>query len=126
MSSRTRLDALASCNCTHLRARQQTHTCACAHPPPSLLQCIDQGLTFYWGTSEWSADQIAEAWRIAERLDLIGPGATCFVAACHLLALHQLGRGWVRSGQQQIEEALSITERLGLIGPGGWRGGCWK
>ncbi|PRW44395.1 putative voltage-gated potassium channel subunit beta [Chlorella sorokiniana] len=35
--------------------------------------CIDQGYAFYWGTSEWSAEQIEEAWRVAERLDLIGP-----------------------------------------------------
>jgi hypothetical protein len=34
---------------------------------------IDQGLTFYWGTSEWSHDQIAEAWSIADRLGLVGP-----------------------------------------------------
>lgn len=34
---------------------------------------IDQGWAFYWGTSEWSAEQIEEAWTIAEDLDLIGP-----------------------------------------------------
>ncbi|KAK3000812.1 hypothetical protein RJ639_021765, partial [Escallonia herrerae] len=34
---------------------------------------IDQGWAFYWGTSEWSAQQITEAWGIAERLDLVGP-----------------------------------------------------
>ncbi|OWM67629.1 hypothetical protein CDL15_Pgr024714 [Punica granatum] len=34
---------------------------------------IDQGWAFYWGTSEWSAQQITEAWGIAERLDLMGP-----------------------------------------------------
>ncbi|KAF5736666.1 putative potassium channel beta [Tripterygium wilfordii] len=34
---------------------------------------IDKGWAFYWGTSEWSAQQITEAWGIAERLDLIGP-----------------------------------------------------
>ncbi|GAB4814365.1 hypothetical protein N2152v2_001411 [Parachlorella kessleri] len=34
---------------------------------------IDQGWAFYWGTSEWSAEQIEEAWSIAEDLDLIGP-----------------------------------------------------
>lgn len=37
--------------------------------------CIDKGWAFYWGTSEWSAAQIEEAWSVAERLDLIGPGA---------------------------------------------------
>ncbi|XP_024397348.1 probable voltage-gated potassium channel subunit beta [Physcomitrium patens] len=34
---------------------------------------IDQGYAFYWGTSEWSAQQITEAWEVAERLGLIGP-----------------------------------------------------
>lgn len=36
---------------------------------------IDQGWAHYWGTSEWSAEQIAEAWAVAQRLGLIGPGA---------------------------------------------------
>jgi len=34
---------------------------------------IDKGLAFYWGTSEWSADQILEADGIAKRLNLISP-----------------------------------------------------
>jgi len=34
---------------------------------------IDQGKAFYWGTSEWDADEIADAWRHADRLGLIGP-----------------------------------------------------
>lgn len=34
---------------------------------------IDKGWAFYWGTSEWSAQQITEAWGIAQRLDLVGP-----------------------------------------------------
>ncbi|KAG2726626.1 hypothetical protein I3760_01G122600 [Carya illinoinensis] len=34
---------------------------------------IDNGWAFYWGTSEWSAEHITEAWRIAKRLDLVGP-----------------------------------------------------
>lgn len=34
---------------------------------------IDRGFAFYWGTSEWSADQIREAWRVADALGLIGP-----------------------------------------------------
>lgn len=34
---------------------------------------IDQGWAFYWGTSEWSAQQITEAWAVASRLDLVGP-----------------------------------------------------
>ncbi|KAK9835418.1 hypothetical protein WJX81_008165 [Elliptochloris bilobata] len=34
---------------------------------------IDQGWAMYWGTSEWTAAQITEAWGVAERLGLIGP-----------------------------------------------------
>jgi len=34
---------------------------------------IDQGKAFYWGTSEWTADQLFEAHHVAERLGLIGP-----------------------------------------------------
>lgn len=34
---------------------------------------IDTGKAFYWGTSEWNADEIAQAWRVADRFGLIGP-----------------------------------------------------
>ena len=34
---------------------------------------IDRGWAFYWGTSEWSAREITDAWRVAERDHLIGP-----------------------------------------------------
>lgn len=34
---------------------------------------IDQGKALYWGTSEWNADEIATAWRVADKLNLIGP-----------------------------------------------------
>ncbi|KAF6252375.1 NADP-dependent oxidoreductase domain-containing protein [Scenedesmus sp. NREL 46B-D3] len=34
---------------------------------------IHQGWALYWGTSEWSAEQLQEAWRVCERLGLIGP-----------------------------------------------------
>uniref|UniRef100_A0A2N9IW52 NADP-dependent oxidoreductase domain-containing protein n=1 Tax=Fagus sylvatica TaxID=28930 RepID=A0A2N9IW52_FAGSY len=34
---------------------------------------IDKGWAFYWGTGEWSAQQITEAWGVAQRLDLMGP-----------------------------------------------------
>jgi len=36
---------------------------------------IDQGYAFYWGTSEWSAEEIREACEVAEKLNLIGPCA---------------------------------------------------
>ncbi len=34
---------------------------------------INSGKAFYWGTSEWNADEIATAWRYADKLNLIGP-----------------------------------------------------
>jgi voltage-dependent potassium channel beta subunit len=36
-------------------------------------QVINTGKAFYWGTSEWNADEIATAWRYADKLGLIGP-----------------------------------------------------
>ena len=35
--------------------------------------CIDAGLCFYWGTSEWSAADLLRAQAIAERLGLVPP-----------------------------------------------------
>jgi len=34
---------------------------------------IEQGKAFYWGTSEWSAEEIQEAFAVADRLGLIPP-----------------------------------------------------
>jgi aryl-alcohol dehydrogenase-like predicted oxidoreductase len=34
---------------------------------------IEQGWAFYWGTSEWTAQEIIEACEIADRLGLIRP-----------------------------------------------------
>lgn len=34
---------------------------------------ITTGQALYWGTSEWDADEIASAWRYADKLGLIGP-----------------------------------------------------
>ncbi|KAF7717449.1 Uncharacterized protein PECH_000382 [Penicillium ucsense] len=34
---------------------------------------INTGKAFYWGTSEWTASEISDAWRIADKLNLIGP-----------------------------------------------------
>ncbi len=34
---------------------------------------VDQGLAFYWGTSEWSADQIMQAYSVARQYDLVPP-----------------------------------------------------
>ena len=40
---------------------------------------IENGLAFYWGTSEWTPCQIMEAYKICERLNLIPPVAEqCF------------------------------------------------
>lgn len=34
---------------------------------------INTGQAMYWGTSEWSAEEIQDAWRVADKLNLIGP-----------------------------------------------------
>lgn len=36
---------------------------------------IDNGKTFYWGTSEWTSHQIQQAMEIARRLNMVGPVA---------------------------------------------------
>ena len=54
----------------------------CHRPDPStpieetvwaLHDIIESGRALYWGTSEWSADEIVEAWEIAERHHLHKP-----------------------------------------------------
>jgi voltage-dependent potassium channel beta subunit len=39
----------------------------------ALSDLIDQGKALYWGTSEWSADEIRAAWEVAERHHLHKP-----------------------------------------------------
>ena len=34
---------------------------------------ITTGKALYWGTSEWNPEEIAAAWRVADKLNLIGP-----------------------------------------------------
>ncbi|KAJ5641481.1 hypothetical protein N7490_005481 [Penicillium lividum] len=36
---------------------------------------LSTGQAFYWGTSEWSAQEITEAWHVADKLGLVGPAA---------------------------------------------------
>jgi len=47
--------------------------------------CIDTNKCYYWGTSEWSAQQIQEAWAVADKLNLIGPCAE----QCQYNAFHR-------------------------------------
>ena len=39
----------------------------------AMSDIITQGKALYWGTSEWSAEQITQAWKIAERYNLHKP-----------------------------------------------------
>ncbi len=39
----------------------------------AMSDIVSQGKALYWGTSEWSADQITEAWHLAERYGLHKP-----------------------------------------------------
>jgi aryl-alcohol dehydrogenase-like predicted oxidoreductase len=41
----------------------------------AFTQAIHMNLAYYWGTSEWSADKIQEAFDIAEKYNLIAPTA---------------------------------------------------
>ena len=45
---------------------------------------IDNGMAFYWGTSEWNAQQLTEAALIARELGLVGP--ICDQLQCELRA----------------------------------------
>jgi len=39
----------------------------------AMSDLVAQGKVFYWGTSEWSAEQITEAWLIARQYNLVPP-----------------------------------------------------
>ncbi|TVR66607.1 MAG: voltage-dependent potassium channel subunit beta [Spirochaetaceae bacterium] len=39
----------------------------------AMSHVVDRGWALYWGTSEWSAEQIRQAWEIAQRLGLTPP-----------------------------------------------------
>jgi voltage-dependent potassium channel beta subunit len=39
----------------------------------AMSHLVDTGRAFYWGTSEWSAEQIREAWHVARRQRLVPP-----------------------------------------------------
>ena len=43
---------------------------------------IDNGMAFYWGTSEWNAQQLTEAALVARELGLVGP--ICDQLQCEL------------------------------------------
>jgi aryl-alcohol dehydrogenase-like predicted oxidoreductase len=49
---------------------------------------LDKGMAFYWGTSEWSAEQIVEAIQTAERLHLVPPAME--QPEYHLLHRHRM------------------------------------
>lgn len=53
------------------------HRCDITVPMEEIVRAfnfvIDQGWAFYWGTSEWTAQQIEEAHHVASRLGLIAP-----------------------------------------------------
>ncbi len=62
---------------------------------------INQGKAFYWGTSEWSAEQIKDAWHIAKNNNLIPP------------LMEQPEYNMFR--RQRVEaEYLSLYEEIGL------------
>ncbi|KAF1958239.1 Aldo/keto reductase [Byssothecium circinans] len=66
---------------------------------------ISTGKTLYWGTSEWLASEIEEAWAVADRLGLIGP------------VVEQPGYSLLRRGKvdEEFKNAKLYTRRgLGL------------
>lgn len=77
-------------------------------PAHMRMQCIDQGYAFYWGTSEWSAEQIEEAWRIAERLDLIGPGEDAPSMGLQCQAGWGVAAGWLKPRRSSCATATHL------------------
>jgi aryl-alcohol dehydrogenase-like predicted oxidoreductase len=55
---------------------------------------INQGFAFYWGTSEWSADQIMQAYGIARRERLIPPAME--QPEYNMFARHRVEREYAR------------------------------
>lgn len=51
---------------------------------------VDRGWALYWGTSEWSAGRLIEAWAVADRLGLIGP--VCEQPEYHLFKREKVER----------------------------------
>ena len=58
----------------------------------SFNHIIERGWAFYWGTSEWTAEEIEEAWAVADRLGLIGP----VVSVPHILLRSRAGTNMQR------------------------------
>eukprot|EP00775_Hariotina_reticulata_P011048 gene11048-11203_t len=54
----------------------------------SMNWVLDKGWALYWGTSEWTAQQLQEAWAVADRLGLIGPA--CEQPEYNMFARHKV------------------------------------
>jgi aryl-alcohol dehydrogenase-like predicted oxidoreductase len=64
---------------------------------------ISSGQALYWGTSEWSSEEIQDAYRVAERLSESGSGVwSLSVADCSLLARHTDRPRWTVDGTTGI------------------------
>ena len=72
---------------------------------------IDTGKAFYWGTSEWSAEQIQDAHRVAEKLGLIGPLVRSFGNAVVLSTPVYLPASFPNQ-MEQVEYSILKRERF--------------
>lgn len=88
-----------------------------------LLSCPPATQAFYWGTSEWTSQQITEAWEVANRLDLIGP--TMEQPQCASLALSPSPAGLHHRRYKLFERVKVGCEHVPLHSRYG-RGPSWK
>ncbi|KAH9932092.1 Aldo/keto reductase [Epithele typhae] len=56
-----------------LFAHRPDHTVPMEEVVLAFNYVIDQGWAFYWGTSEWSAQEVEEAYHVAAKLGLVAP-----------------------------------------------------
>ena len=78
---------------------------------------VDSGKTFYWGTSEWSAEQILEAYHIARRERLVPLTSSALEAMTAYRDVRAAHLPPVKSGQQKAHRYLfpSRTAKTGHL-----------
>uniref|UniRef100_A0A2N9GWA3 MULE transposase domain-containing protein n=1 Tax=Fagus sylvatica TaxID=28930 RepID=A0A2N9GWA3_FAGSY len=78
---------------------------------------IDKGWAFYWGTSEWFAQQITEAWGVTQRLDLMGPIVE--QPEYNLLSRHKIANEMINGRfEDNYHRIRDYSEELKVSNPG--------
>ena len=80
----------------------------------AMTHLVNQGKAFYWGTSEWSAQQIMEAYTIARQEHLIPP----------LMEQPQYNMFRARARRERIRAAVSARSAWARRSGVRWRAAC--